>query len=218
MHDGVRGRHVVVALERWLAGEHLGDHAAAGKDIGARVGRVAVDLFGRHVRRGAQHRPRFGAKGFARLLQLRDSEIEDLEPPALGDEEVLRLQIAVDDARFVRRGQTVRQLHGEVEYLRRRQRAVAERRAQRPPLQQLADDERLAVVLADVVDRDDVRMVQRASGPSLLLESLPSRSRSEDLERDLTADLRVPRAQHAPHGAAADLAVDGIAPGVHRDL
>ena len=43
--------------------------------------------------------------------------------------------------------------------------------AQRLALEQLRDDERRAVVLADVVDGQNVRMVQRGGGARLLLEA-----------------------------------------------
>ena len=39
------------------------------------------------------------------------------------------------------------------------------------PLQRLHDDEVAAVVFVDVVDRADVRMIQRGDGPRLALES-----------------------------------------------
>ena len=77
-------------------------------DVGALIDHlVAAGLLGRHVRDGPDHRA--GARRRVHLvdrLQLGDAEVEHLEeigpvlPPA--DEQILRLEVAVDDPRGVR--------------------------------------------------------------------------------------------------------------------
>src|SRR5262249_57899637 len=53
-----------------------------------------------------------------------------------GDEEVLRLHVAVDDAMLVRGGQAQRELARQVQRLAQLQRALRKARAQRLPVQQ----------------------------------------------------------------------------------
>ena len=86
---------------------------------------------------------------------------------------------------------------------------------QRLPVEQLHDDERLPVVLADVVDRADVRMVQRRGGAGLALEALqrlPGRGElgRQELERDLAAQPRVLGLVDDAHAAAADPVEDAV--------
>ena len=79
-------------------------------------------------------RRRLGAR------QLRQAEVEDLDPAVAGEEHVLGLQVAVDDALLVRGGEAARDLERVVERLARRERARREPVAQRLALEQLRDD------------------------------------------------------------------------------
>ncbi len=106
-----------------------------------------------------------------RLAQLRQPEVENLHPPVVGDEHVLRLDVPVDDAFLVRGGQACR--HGDpiFDRLSRHQRAVSEHVAQRLALQEFADDVRTALVRAGVVDGENVGVVQRGGGAGFLIEA-----------------------------------------------
>src|SRR2546425_3736232 len=77
------------------------------------------------------------------------------------DEQVLRLEITVHDSLAVRRRQATGELDRVIEQLLWRQRR-AQALAQGPPLEQLADLVRSAVVRPDVVDRHHVGMVECA--------------------------------------------------------
>ena len=94
----------------------------------------------------------------AAVGQLRQAEVEDLDAAVAGDEDVLGLEVAVDDALLVRGRQPLRDLQPPSSIaLRGGSGPRARARAQRLALEQLGDDVRRAVVRADVEDRDDVR-------------------------------------------------------------
>ena len=75
------------------------------------------------------------------------------------------------DARGVRLGKTLRGLMRDVGQLPDRQAARAEQRAQGLALHPFHRDERHAGLVADVVDGQDVRMVQRRGRLCFLLEA-----------------------------------------------
>ena len=56
--------------------------------------------------------------------QLGDAEVENLDPPVLGDEQILRLHVPVNDVLVVRRRETFRDLTRIVDGPPRRQRTA----------------------------------------------------------------------------------------------
>jgi hypothetical protein len=125
LEDRRREAGARLAGERSGAGDQLVEHDAEGEDVAARVGVMAFDLLGRHVRQRAQHRAfrrqrrgggfhEAGAVVSGGALDLRESEIEDLHP-ALREQDVAGLQVAVDDAFFVRGIERVQDLLGQLE-------------------------------------------------------------------------------------------------------
>ena len=140
-------------------------------------------MLGRHVGERADGRARPGERGLAR--HLRDAEVEQLDARGLvghrdkcgaGDgligtrsrrlaraqEDVGRLDVAMNDAGLVRRGDATRDLDDDVEGLVNRRRPAGD-----PLLERLAfvighGQEHAAVgALVDLVDRADVRMIER---------------------------------------------------------
>ncbi len=94
-----------------------------GIDIDTRVDDPsALQLLGRHIKWRADQRTIVGERAHALgFLELRNPEIQNLQersPLALGDEQVLRLQVAMNDARFVSGRDAVAGLQGEVHQLR----------------------------------------------------------------------------------------------------
>jgi len=91
-------------------------------------------------------------------------------------------------------------------------------RPQRFAVEQLHDDEPAATVgrvLADVVDRADVRMIERRGDPRLALEALEQfgcqrQPFREELQRDVTTQARVFGFVNDAHAAGAKLAHDAI--------
>ena len=95
----------------------------------------------------------------ADLVSACEAEVEQLRSRR-GQHDVARLEIAMDDVRAVRMGECARDLHAEPEDVGRRQHAARQPIVQRLTLEILHDDERLAVVVANVVQRADVGMAQ----------------------------------------------------------
>lgn len=103
--------------------------------------------------------------------QLRQSEIQDLRGIPGGNEQIRRLDIAMDDAAHVGRVEAVGDLDGPVEQRFNRQRLVADAMLQRGALQELHRQEGMAVVLADFVEGTDVGMIDGGRGAGFPLEA-----------------------------------------------
>jgi hypothetical protein len=206
-------------LEGPLAGRHLVKDRAARELVAAEVDRAALGLLGRHVadrahqhagaRRGLRRRVRREQR--VGLVQLREAEVEDLDEVVARDHQVLGLQVAVDDPDAVGARESFRCLRGEAERPLREHRPRVQQRAQRVALDQLHRDVGDAVALADVVDRDDVRVVERAGRARFGLESpQPVRifadSFRKNLQRHLAAQQQVARAVDFTHPARTSLA------------
>ena len=98
-----RDPDLAVGVERDVAGQHLVEDDPERVDVGARVGALPHRLLGRDVVGRAEHAP---GGGDARLLELAgDPEVGDLGPPVGVDQDVLRLDVAVDHAARVGDGE-----------------------------------------------------------------------------------------------------------------
>ena len=125
--------------------DHLVENCAERKDVRAVVGIPSAHLLRRHIAHGSHHHARFGflrernGSTVGRCNGSRDelgqAEVENLGPSILVEEQVLRFQVAMDDASFVRCRQTVRDLHAVVDGLAQRYRPAPEPVAQRFALQ-----------------------------------------------------------------------------------
>ena len=97
-------------MEGPLAGQHLVEDRAEGEDIGAVIDDLTADLLRRHISGGAHYYAGLGLLGlsgadpiwaFVRvrlLLQLGETEVENLDVAFFGDEEVFWFEVAMDDA------------------------------------------------------------------------------------------------------------------------
>src|ERR1700730_402828 len=96
------------------------------------LGVPAAHLLWRHVRDGSHddaggsfgsYRRSFGVSCvmFLGSDQLGQTEVQNLDVSVFGDEEVVGLQVPMDDAFLMRRGQTAQNLHGIVERLAHRE-------------------------------------------------------------------------------------------------
>ena len=127
---GFRGRGLV---KRLLSGDELIQDGAEREDVGAMVNIFRAHLLGRHVTDSSHHRASLGALGKRRfrtrsvfaLANLGKAEVQNLHPPLIGEKQVFRLQIAMDDPFFMRRRQAVRDLNGIVDRLAQRHRTAS---------------------------------------------------------------------------------------------
>jgi hypothetical protein len=149
-----------------------------------------LDLFGRHVVRGADDRAVFGECGAGRVGvdEFGDSEVSDFHAASLIEQDVFGFDVAVNDALFM----------GELERLADgRDDREGSFGCQTPLAQQLTEggsvdvfheQEEHAVGFAEIVHRNDIGMVQPGQGLGLALEPLGETRirtffRQEDLER-----------------------------------
>ncbi len=147
---------------------------------------------------------------------LGDAEVRD-HRGVPGEQHVVRLDVAVHDAVLVRVRERARDVAQDAHRLGDRQRPAAQPRAQA-----LALDERHRVVgqpveVAGREHRDDVRLLERRGDADLALEPRRGHRRGElgreHLHDDLAAEAVLVGDEHARHAAAAELALERIAPG-----
>ena len=86
---------------------------------------------------------------------------------------------------------------------------------ERPPFEQLHHEELLPVVFADVIDRADVRVIQRRRRTSLALKALrrrrvPQQLRRQELDGHLPAEADIFAAVHDAHATPAKALEDPV--------
>ena len=123
------------------------------------------------------------------LDQFCEAEVEDLDPAVFGDEQILRLEVAMNDAFVVRCRQSVSDLDGVIECFANRHRAALQQLPQCAALQQLGDQIGCAFKDAELVNREDVGMVECCGGLGFVLEAqqpvgIARNERRQDLDRD----------------------------------
>ena len=138
------------------------------------------------------------------------------------EEDVVRLEVAVQHAVLVRVVDGARDLREQAGGGFRRQPALTHPRRERAALDEPHGKEMPAVVMPDLEDGDDVRMLEPRRRLGLGAETLdhPGRGQfagGDDLERDLPPQLRLPRAEYDAHPAARDL-LDQLVAGEHAAL
>ena len=115
----------------------------------------------------------------------------------------------MDNALGVRRVERVRHLGAKREHLLHRQRAFGNAVLQRLPVEQFHHHELLALMIADVVERADVRVVQARDHPCFAQEALHDLAIGlglvgQELDRHLAAEAGVFGLVHHPHAARAE--------------
>ena len=172
-----------VTCERRLAGEQRVEDRAQAVDVGGRRDRAwpAGGLLGGHVAGRAEDGAAAGQLDVA-LEPLGQSEVGDRAGGPRLEEDVGRLEVAVEDARADGRGAPL----GHLDQQRRRGlRVVLVGRpagsARLPPGTSFMREVGLAVVLADLVDRHDVGMLEQGDRLGLVPEPCAARRRRREL-------------------------------------
>jgi hypothetical protein len=163
---------------------------------------------GLHRRGGDRRRIEIAAGGLL-PLELRETEVEDLHPPIGGEEDVLRLEIAMDDPFRVRGGEAVCDLRGDVDRLPPRHRSLHDPPPQRFTFEELGDAVRRLVGGAVVVDGEDVRMGEGRDRLRLALEAHPGLAVADEalrqhFHRDVTVETAVASPVDVAHSPRAD--------------
>ncbi len=207
--------HRLIAPERLLADEHLVHHDADGVDVAPGVRDPARDEFGGEVRDRAEQRLPAGGR---RARGPGEAEVADLDPAVVGEQYVLGLQVAVDDAGLVGRDQTgEHRLHDVDRLLGSEAPVLAQQVAKGDALQVLHDEVGEARVLSLVEDVDHVGVREPGGAPRLLDEAVPEglvvrEMGVHDLDRDAALEAQIGREVDRGHAAAGDARADLIAP------
>src|SRR5690606_10646563 len=134
------------------------------------------------------------------------------------DEHVVGLEVAVDDAGGVGRGEAATGLEVDLDDLTPRAAALPLR--ERDAVDALHGEEDGALVGADLVDGDDVRVSDAGQRPRLAEQ--PGRAAAvvavdaQELDRDVAIELAVVPEVDDAHAAGAEAAHDGVAPEPRR--
>ena len=145
-----------VAAKRALAAKHFVDHRAEAENIAARVGYLTAHLLGRHVAERTHHHADLRAAVSCRsqgrveirlrrfgLRELRESKVQNLHASVVGNENVVGLDVAMDDAALVSRCEPARDLNRVLDGFALAHRSAAgEFFAQRPTFEQFRNDVR----------------------------------------------------------------------------
>ena len=143
----------------------------------------------------------------------RQAEVGDVRVAVLVDEDVGRLQVAVEDATQVGVMYGLGQRGHEPGGPRRVVAVGVQPARQRAARDELHGEESLAVVLADLVDRHDARRGRAPATASASFWNRRSRRVGEGpgpdhLQGDWAIQADLPRLVDDPHAAAAELAAD----------
>ena len=139
-----------------------------------------------------------------------DAEVDDLDLAVAADQDVAGLDVAMDEAARVRRGERAGDRRGDPGGLPRRERtAPAQDRGEVLAVDELHDDVRAGRVLPVVVRRDDVRVGQRRGRLGLLAEAgrevrVAQVLGSQELHGHVAAELRVHGAEDGRHAALSE--------------
>jgi hypothetical protein len=198
--DGITG-------EQYLVRQNLEEGDTEAEDIRAAVGRLAAKLLRRHIAGCSDDDPGLGLGG---MRYPGDTEIHDFGATILGDENIRRFDIPVNDTVTMGVRQPPAYLSDDLEPSTYRERIRLDELIEVSASEQLHGDEgRAVLIIAEVVNRDDVGVVEPGDRPGFALETHPhflviNGSAHHDLDGHVALEKSVMREVDHPHAASAD--------------
>jgi hypothetical protein len=146
---------------------------------------------------------------------LANPKIEDLRVPALGDEDIRRLNVTVNNAFRVRGVECVGNLDGQRQECLILQRTAGDHVLQCHPIQKFHRDEGLAILFINLVDGADIRVVESRCRLRFTLETGQSLGVlgylvRQELQRYKAVQLHILGLIDHTHPAAAQLLHDAV--------
>ena len=221
VHMSPERRQVVLPLVRGTAGQSLEQDASKRVHVRLRRHGHPLDLLRRRVVHRAHPltRPREAAD---RAGVLREAEVRQVDVVLGGDEDVRRLDVAMDQFPLVSGVQGARDLGDEMGSTLGLERAAIDRVAQVRPLHPAHRDEQDPVLLAGLVDRDHIRVIDRSGDHPFAPEPLakrgvPRQRRRYELQRHRTREAKLARAVDDAHPASGRHLLDPVAGELRAD-
>src|SRR6266542_631701 len=199
---------------------HFVKDCAETPDIGALINRRAVRLFRRHVTNGSRYRPQVGLNQQYRFVcryrhrhflfgQLCNPEIEHFHVSVRSEHDVLRLDVAMDNACFVGGGECTRYLDRDVDRFTDLDSPTHQTLTQCFAFDQFAGYVMSCVILTDFVNRQDIWMIEPNYGARFLLKPLQalrvaSKARGQEFECGLATSGNVRSQIDFAHPAGAN--------------
>jgi hypothetical protein len=204
-----------VGLKRRPAGTKRVQHAAQAEQVGAVVHLLAAGLLGRHVQRGPGDVA--GPRQAHVVRRPGEAEVRELHAPdAVLQQDVARLDVAVDQPLRVRGRQPLRRLQADAEHLHHLDRAAPlEALVKRLPADVIHHKVGDGAVVRDGVDGDDVLVADGGRGLGLPDEAPPGgvagrQVRGRHLDGHDPAQLFVEGAEDDAHAAPSQHLPDVI--------
>jgi len=191
IEDAIENFSRAVAAKCGAASRHLIENNTEAEEIAASVKLTAACLFGRHVGDGAESSSGAGEMGFIDCVVvvlraaggcfardgrfagkgLSETKIENFCLSTRSDEEVGRLDVAMNDALQVSGVKRVSSLNSEGQSFVERKRLTGDGVLEGLAVQKFHDDERMAVFFADFINGADVRVIESGGGLRFALET-----------------------------------------------